>query len=536
MYKLIIVDDEPLIQVGIKSMLNWQELNIEVCATAVNGKTALELIDSLAPDIVITDIKMPVMDGLTLLKEADRKYGSDRPVFLMLTSFEDFNLAREAIKYQAFDYLVKLELTPDSLRETMLKVTKHLDSKKRFSPISSNTSGGLHSYKEKFLISLLNNLFESEEQMLLQASSLQIDLSGNGYICCYGSFESDSRESHSPDKEMSLYAASLQMLSELVEKYLPCFCLSLDISHFALILRVQKDAEYTSENYKNICDILNKIRLSLKNYYNVSLRCGLGFAVNNPLGICESYQYSRLSYRKATDETPVFYMESGANMAHDAFHFSLFRKELTQAFEEYNSKSLRTTLDSIGELLCSHPHHYVQALDAASNILYLAISLLPEGAETLSGFFSDEPEGYMSLYRQTGVDQVVEWLNRLSTSICSYFDIQKSDYKNRIVADVKSYITEHIREKLSLNEVAAQFGISPSYLSQLFGKYNDTGFSEYINTLKVDVAKQMLRERNAKVYEVADALSFGSEFYFSKVFKKIEGMSPSEYINISAMH
>ena len=530
MYKLIIVDDEPLIQVGIKSMVNWQELNIEVCATAVNGRVALDLIEQMSPDIVITDIKMPVMDGLELMKQAEKLYGINKPVFIILTSYEDFGLAREAIRYQALDYLVKLELTPDSLREVMIKATKQLDSKASGSAITPISAGNLHSYKEKFLISLLNNLFESEEQMTLQASALKIDLESSNYLCCYGSFETDNREIHSSDKVMALYSASLQMFGELIEKYYPSFCLSLDISHFALILRIPTGLEYSASDYRKICDILTKIRLSLNNYYNVILRCGVGYVVNTPLGICESYQYSRLSYRKTTAENPIYYMESDSNMPHDAFHFSLFRKELIQAFEEYNSASFRSTIDSITDLLCTHPHHYVQAFDAASNILYLAISLLPEGSDTLSGFFTDEPDGYMSLYRKTGVDQVVAWLKRLSDSICSFFDAQKIGYKNRIVADVKSYLTEHIREKLSLNETAAKFGISPAYLSQLFAKYNSTGFSEYINTLKVDVAKQMLREGNAKVYEVADALSFGSEFYFSKVFKKIEGISPSEYI------
>lgn len=75
------------------------------------------------------------------------------------------------------------------------------------------------------------------------------------------------------------------------------------------------------------------------------------------------------------------------------------------------------------------------------------------------------------------------------------------------------------------------FGISPNYLSQLFGKYNELGFSEYINTCKVNEAKRLLDDGNLKVYEVADRLGFESSFYFSKVFKRVEGISPSDYVN-----
>ena len=97
--------------------------------------------------------------------------------------------------------------------------------------------------------------------------------------------------------------------------------------------------------------------------------------------------------------------------------------------------------------------------------------------------------------------------------------------------NVKKYIHEHVSERLSLNEVAAVFGISPNYLSQLFSKYNDTGFSEYINICKVNASKNLLENGQYKVYEVAEMMGFESAFYFSKVFKKVEGISPTDYVH-----
>ena len=105
MYKLLIVDDEPLVQVGIKSMLNWSELNIEVCGTAMNGQAALKIIETQSPDIVITDIKMPVMDGLELAKICRERYGNKWPVFIMLTSYEDFQIYLVAIYDTIFTYI-----------------------------------------------------------------------------------------------------------------------------------------------------------------------------------------------------------------------------------------------------------------------------------------------------------------------------------------------------------------------------------------------------------------------------------------------
>ena len=122
MYQLLIVDDEPLVQAGIPSMLNWNEMNINICGTAMNGQAALKIIEEKSPDIVITDIKMPVMSGLELAKVCRERYGENNPYFIILTSYEDFQMARDALSYQVSDYLVKLELTPEVLKNAIDRV------------------------------------------------------------------------------------------------------------------------------------------------------------------------------------------------------------------------------------------------------------------------------------------------------------------------------------------------------------------------------------------------------------------------------
>ena len=539
MYKLLIVDDEPLVQVGIKSMLNWQKLNIEVIGTAPNGSVAFDLISKLSPDIVITDIKMPVMDGLELLKKCRETFGYKFPVFLVLTSFEDFRMAKEAISYQALEYLVKLELNPDSLSQAIQKCIEYMDENRQNDSVESGSSdsakGNPYSYTEKFMISLLNNLFESSEQMALQAKELSIDLDYDSYICCYGSFEKNSSESDTTNKS-ALYNSALQMLEELSAKYYNCYSLSLDTSHFALLFCSKSSDNNDCEADVNqlqdqIFDLLKKVTTSIKNYMNIQMLCGIGSTVFDPQSICDSYQSARLAYRQVSCEEPLMYLSALEPLPHDAFNISIFKADLIKSYEEYDSELFINTISELCELISSHPRHYVQAMDMASNILYMSLSLLSNGADILNDIFSDYPESYMSLYKQTNVIQIVNWLTHFSTKLGAIFDECKKDYKNRIVIDVKNHINEHVREKLSLNQVAAQFGVSPSYLSQLFGRYSDVGFSEYINIAKINLAKKMLREEHYKVYEVSELLSFSNEFYFSKVFKKLEGVSPTEYAN-----
>ena len=155
MYQLLIVDDEPLVQAGIRSMLNWNEMNIDICGTAMNGQAALKIIEEKSPDIVITDIKMPVMNGLELAKVCRERYGENNLNFIILTSYEDFQMARDALSYQVSDYLVKLELTPEVLKNAIDRVIIQISQsrKKQMSAVN------IHPFYDKFLISLLHDLF-----------------------------------------------------------------------------------------------------------------------------------------------------------------------------------------------------------------------------------------------------------------------------------------------------------------------------------------------------------------------------------------
>ena len=147
---------------------------------------------------------------------------------------------------------------------------------------------------------------------------------------------------------------------------------------------------------------------------------------------------------------------------------SLFRDDISRAFQELDESSLRTTLDTIRALLEEDHIHFSQALDAASSILHFAMTLLSDGPDIVSQIFSNEPD---------------------------------------------------------------TFGISPNYLSQLFKKHMNVGISEYITSQKIDESRKLLKETNLKIYEISDQLGFESSFYFSKVFKKAEGVSPREYQN-----
>ncbi len=529
MYKLLIVDDEPLVQVGIKSMLPWESMQIEISGIASNGQAALALIENDMPDIVITDIKMPIMSGLELCRVVNERFGDRAPAFIILTSYEDFELARQALTYRVSDYLVKLELTPEVLRSSIERILAQIEktSVKESLPEEGLT---LYSYHDKFFISLLHNLFENREQFLLQCRELKIDFSSAGYVCCYCEIENDSTEPLSDDKQINLFHSSFQMSKELFSKYQFCYDMVLDLHHFALIFCF---AENTGDTFReNLRSAITDVGSTLHNYFNVSLYAGVGTWVTDPLAITESYQYARNAFSNISADCPTAFFDD-CQKTEDykkSFNFAIFKDDLARAYEELDADKLCNTLTEIIDLFAAHPGHHLQALDCASNILYLSISLLPGGEELVSGIFSDSPDNYRTLYKMTTMEQVIDWLTYFRDSLCAIFRERKKDSRKPIVSQVKHYIEEHVTEHLSLNEVAAVFAISPNYLSQLFKKYNDIGYNDYVTQCKIDEARKLLASGEYKVYEVAEMLGFVSAFYFSKVFKKVVGVPPTEYM------
>ncbi|MCM1125700.1 MAG: response regulator [Lachnospiraceae bacterium] len=527
MIKLLIVDDEPLVQAGIKSMINWEELGISIAGVAANGQAAYEMIQQYHVEIVITDIKMPVMSGLDLARKCYDE-GLDLPVFIILTSYEDFHYAKEALTCQAIDYLIKLELTPETLTKSLKRAIKRISELSRSVMPSDYAINTI--FREQFFTRLIFNLFESEHQFQSQSKNLNIDFDYGAFATGYIEINSQKLSEMTADQQISLYTSSLQMVSELMSKYIACYVLSLDIRHFCIIFFLKNN---DVANYReNIQKALEQVSAMLFNYYSVTIRSSIGSPVEKPMQIASSYQDARQIFSQVTANTPILFFEnvSGEKPLKNVFNMSLFKDDIRKAYAEMDEQALYDVFSSIIELFEEQPAHYVQALDAAGNILYLSLSLLSDGEQIVSEIFAGYNNGYRSLYELSGVDQILSWMKTLRDGLCAEFAARNRDYKNHIVINAKKYITQHIEEKLTLNDVAEVFSISPNYLSVLFSKYNDIGFSDFINQSKIETAKKMMAEGDYRIYEISDILGFESAFYFSRVFKKVTGFSPRDYM------
>jgi len=527
MTKLLIADDEPLVCVGLQSLIKWQEFDIEIVGTARNGQRAAELVESLRPDIVITDVKMPLKSGLELAEECAAKYG-ELPLFIILTSFEEYELVRRAISVRALDYLVKLELTPEILSAAVRRALTVLQRIRSKTGAAASPRTGLQDLRERFVLQLLNNLFDSEGQYLAQKEDLGVEFSASAYVAVACRIDGPKDGGAGDEKTYSVCASTVQMVREVLGNSFTCHVTVVDLRHFGVILCL-RDAPLQVQ-WDPIEDAIRNMAAIVHNYFGVMLSAAVGHAVDKPRRVDESYAEARSLLQKLSGAYSLAFVDKSRDGSGEKLFFNRLRPDMRKALDELDSALARDLLTQFIAQCKDRPHLLLQAIDAACGILHIFITSVPESEELLDKMFADVPEGYRSLYQMRSVTAITDWMERFRDGCCRFLSSQRLTYKQQIVASVQAYIMENLSKRLTLNEVAAVFNFSPNYLSQLFAKYTKDGFIDYITSARVEAAKGMFIRGEGLVYEVAEKLGFDSAFYFSKVFKKVEGISPREFI------
>jgi len=379
MISMIIVDDDPLIQVGLKSMIDWHSLGVEINGVARNGRQALEMIGRLSPDLVFCDIKMPVMDGLQLL-EACRSSGWSGQ-FVVLTSYDEFALAQRALRLGADDYLVKIEISEQTLSACVKRALARLGPSERRHRPPSPESG-------EAVLKLLAGRGDGET-----AAEARLP---DGPWCAIA-FRSDAAEP----------GYAMDMAGEILGRRLPARIVRLDGPQFAAVVRADAvDAEKSAVNAVS----------AVATYFSAPLVAGVGRTAILPAGIGDSYQDALLALKQATADRPVVAADRGSDSPH---------KKLADA--------------------------------------------------------------------------------------------------------VKAWVCGHLMERLTLSDIAEHFALSPNYLSTVFKKETGEGLSHYMTTVRIGKAIELMQQRRMKVKEVAEMLGYDNTEYFSKVFRKVTGRSPTEW-------
>ena len=538
MYRVMIVDDEPLILAGIASLLDWNEYGCEISGKAANGQQALKLMEEQKPDIVITDIKMPGMDGIGFMK-AVKERGWDDVIFILLTNLEEFSLARQALSLGAVEYLVKMELTEEKLADSLRLAMERREMKRKAeaagTAVTVSREEAVRGYIEKLLTDGGTFSGGASSGNAGEASAQHQE---EGYDSClrrpvlaiisfnygYEGFSSDfTREDQ---KKVISFAENI--IEQMVKGYFDHSCLvRRELNSLVLVMSTDGIEDYREQ----IRSLGEKIISVVKDYFEVSVSVAVS-SRKESLGEFGALLYEAMSatnhYFYHSLDPVVFYSEECETSARHtgSFHIGFLKKDLSQAVALNDSGRLEEILDQVACLLREHNPSRQQAVNACANLYFFLSSFFEDGEEP---DFPYEVNIMEKLGRLGTLGQIIQWINWFKEAVSRILERRRDTRVDKIAEMVREYVMEHYKERITLGQAAEALNISQGYLSTAFKKQSGESFTNYVSAIKIEKAKELIASHQYMMYEVSDLLGFDTPFYFSKVFKKVTGMSPKEY-------
>jgi len=533
MFKLILVDDEEEVRKGIIKRIDWASFGFDVPLEAENGREALELIEENVPDVVITDITMPIMDGLELSSVISRTYPSVKIV--ILTGFDEFKFAQQAIRYGVIDYILK-PVIPDNINELMAKLRKMIEEdiarKEDINRLRSHYIKSLPILREKFLIQIVTGGLSSME--IDRRSKLYgVNLKGDTFMVAAASIDAESMEKSGyggDDSELGKFAV-LNVSKEIIDKF-PCGEAFFHDDNLVFILG--SDEKDKNRLVTNTISVLEEVRFNIEKYLKINISIGLGSMSDSIGKLKESYKnaLSALEYKRLIGTNKIIYIEDLEPRSTDDIFFDEEKENKLISSIKFGSEAdiLAAIRDIFGDIVrpnLSLHDYQLYFLEIVATLSRLGRKFQVDIGQML-GISNINAE----IQRYTTLEEIKEWIEKICIELNKAISNRMQTKTQLLLEKAKDYINKNYSDDtLSLQKLADHLYISACYLSMIFKKEAGETFLKYLVRVRIDAAKELLRNTDLRTAEIAERVGYPDINYFSFFFKKNVGMSPREYRN-----
>ena len=529
MYRLILVDDEEEVRKGVLKKIDWAKYGYEVVGEAENGRQAIEIAEKVLPDVVITDIKMPFMDGMELSKQLNDRFPTTKVI--ILTGFDEFEYAQKAIKCNVIEYVLK-PISSKELIEVLVrtkdKLDKEIEDKKNFESLRENYLQSLPLLKEKFLTSLITSTMKKKE-IEERSKNNNIDLNGDYFVVSTVSVDYFSADIGFSEKELYSFAV-MNMINEIMSKYNSSMVF-LYIDR-VVIISVFKSISLDSAT-KMTLRALEEIRQNIGKFIKLDVTIGAGTFISDITLIKNSFEnsLSALDYRMILGNNKIIWIEDVEPKSIDKITFDEIKEhQLSSCLKVGNENDVHETIDTLFSSLAksktSIKEYQIYLMEIVTTILKVAKT----SNINIADIFGENYNLFIELYKLSDLNEVKSWLQHICVKIMESISQERQDTCKVIVSSAKEYINKHYSlSDLGINDVCTYLHISPTYFSALFKKETKTTFINYLTQVRMEAAKDLLKSTSLKSFEIAEKVGYSEPNYFSYSFKKNFGISPSEF-------
>ncbi|PYI56373.1 response regulator [Paenibacillus flagellatus] len=533
MLKVMIVDDEALVRIGIKSCIEWEKYDMEFVGQAEDGVQALELIDAVRPDIVLTDILMPNMDGLELIGEIAARH--PRVKTIVLSCHNEMDAVKKAMKLGAEDYILKLSMKPETILDILIKVKAEVEKERLQQEEKLHFESVLRANKQVIKNGLYKKLMSgsiSYDEFWKESSVMQVQPAFADYLVVHGTIDNFyDAPAKSRLRDSHLLSASFQnILMEGLSEFAKAEFAELDEGEYVMLL---DGSAFAAANRSLLSDLLRKMNVSLERYLNITVTFAVAGKTDRLQEVPALYGKAKTTcmHRFYRGKACILFADSVPDFVDKEIVFDLEEeKRLEDYIRAGDGDGVKSAVDRFFE---SGPsagvYHPMRVKTAVLNVMYVFKKVLKPYEQQLPPLDGDSGRRWTDLVLEaetlTDIRHAVDEYVADSMQAVAY---AKGQAARPEIASIKRYVYENIDRNISLDDASKFSNMSRSYFSFLFKKEIGESFTHFVNRTKMEKAKDYIMIHNLKVYEAAEKVGIRDEAYFSKLFKKYIGVNPGK--------
>ncbi|TCL76769.1 two-component system response regulator YesN [Hydrogenispora ethanolica] len=536
MLKTLLIDDDVFVHTHLKKLIPWEEEGFYLCDAVTNGAEAIRVIEAELPDLIITDMNMPGVDGVMIIQYVQEHYPQIKVI--ALSAYDDFQYVKESLKRGACDYLLKHTVTAESLLQLLRAVGESIRRERRADAeqrrLAEQLQTGRAVLRQNFIGRLVREGLADPDEARRQIAALHLDLGLRNLVVAAGEIDDYVllREKFSPGELDNLLKSFADMSAEILQDMGRALISLLEEGRFVVIFSFA-ELHSTQEMYNAVFTALNRMRSTSKRYLNITACFGLDGVCPGLSEVCGHYRKARrlLGQKFYEGKDRIFYDPAvGAAQPNLPVLEIQDEKRILELIKGYERDPLRQSVAEIFRRIQRYQPNPTSIKLALVSLVNIITKIARDSGIDTALIYGDGQDPYAQLEKFDTLQEMRDWLLAGYEKLIDLLELfcLNPGY-DEVTQKAIAYIYRHYREELSLGAIARHTGVNSSYLSRKFKKDSGKGVIEYLHWIRIEKAKLLMAEGRKRVKEIASDVGFQNYNYFFKVFKDSQGMTPLEY-------